>query len=73
MRKLARRAEALDFECVAFDLFFAVARLEANGRSSEVRAELAETATSVSGLRARFYWRAVRLLTAEECAASSDV
>jgi len=65
IRRLAREAERLDFEGVALDLFFAVARIEATGRLDAVRADLADTARAFHGAEARLYRRAVRFLAVE--------
>jgi hypothetical protein len=62
LRDLARRAERLGLEPLAFELFFAAARIESGRRVELVRSELAETAALVPRIEARFYRRAARSL-----------
>jgi hypothetical protein len=64
IRQLARNAESLGLDPLAFELLFAAARIESGGPVDAVRSELAETAELVSELEARFYRRAVRSLAA---------
>jgi len=62
VRQIARSAESLGFDPLAFELFFAAARLESGIPVETIRRELAETAASVPEHEARFYRRAVRSL-----------
>ena len=62
LRQLARRAESLGLDPLAFELLFASARIESGSRVDVVRSELAEIAKLVPEIEARFYRRAVRSL-----------
>lgn len=63
LRHLARNAEWLCLEALAFELFFAAVRIESTGEVGLVRADLEEISTFVTDTEARFYRRAVRMLT----------
>jgi len=62
IRQLARRAEALGLDPLAFELLFAAARLESGSPVDLVLGQLAETAAIVPAQEARFYRRAARTL-----------
>ena len=62
LRQLARSAESLGLDPVAFELFFAVARLESGRRVEAVRSDLVETAETVPEMEARFYRAAAKSL-----------
>lgn len=71
LRQLARTAESLSLEPLAFELFFAAARIESTGKVELVRGQLEEIATLVLELEARFYRRAVRVLARVDSAQTS--
>lgn len=62
LRALARKAEWLSLEALAFELFFAAARIESSGDLGRVRGQIAELAASFTGVEARFYRRALHAL-----------
>jgi hypothetical protein len=62
IRRLARNAESLGLDPVAFELLFAAVRIESGGAVDVVTSELAETAALVPEREARFYRRAARSL-----------
>ena len=64
IRRLARRAESMGLDPVAFELLFVAARIESGRQVEVVRSELAETADCVPEDEARFYRRAARSLAA---------
>jgi hypothetical protein len=64
IRQLARRAESVGLDLVAFELLFVAARIESGRQVEVVRSELSETADGMPEAEARFYRGAVRSLAA---------
>jgi hypothetical protein len=64
IRQLARRAESVGLDLVAFELLFVTARIESGRQVEVVRSELSETADGVPETEARFYRGAARSLAA---------
>jgi hypothetical protein len=62
IRQLARRAESVGLDPIAFELLLAAAHIESGKQIERVRSELCETAHLVPAREARFYREAVRSL-----------
>jgi hypothetical protein len=62
IRQIARRAESVGLDPIAFELFLAAARIESGKPVERARSELLETAHLVPEREARFYREAVRSL-----------
>jgi hypothetical protein len=62
LRQLARRAESVGLDPIAFELLLAAAHVESGKQIEVVRSELLETADFVPEREARFYREAVRSL-----------